>query len=244
VCCAMLQLLVPPPPTCKGRRRRGNTACVLRCSSCLSLRLLPARVDDDEGAPRVFCDAPAACPSASYPQRVDDDEGAPRVFCDTPLTTNRLLRARPRLGECSGGAIILVGYPRWLQPLLLLSLDEVGNGINPPPTPQGPFHSNADVVLRISRRHTTGPPPTGAVGGSAGRTSATESSRWGLRPRSGSTAARRSEGLLVGLHPKSRLDGVFDRTGLVVRQRGAVRVCWSDFIQRVVSMGSSTEPSW
>ena len=67
----MLQLLVDSPPTHKGRRRRGKTACVVRCSSCLSLRLLPARVDDDEGAPRVFCDA--------------------------PLTTNRLLRARPRL---------------------------------------------------------------------------------------------------------------------------------------------------
>ena len=85
---------------------------------------------------------------------------------------------------------------------------------------------------------------TTAAAAVAGRTSSKESSRWGLRPnRLGSTAARRSENLLVGLHPKSHLDGVFDRTGLVVRQRGAVRVCWSDFIQRAISMGSSTEPA-
>ena len=54
-----------------------------------------------------------------------------------------------------------------LLPLLLLSLDELGNGIHPPPNRQGPFHSNADVVLRNPRRHTTGPLSTGAGGGSS-----------------------------------------------------------------------------
>ena len=49
LCCAMLQLRFPPPPTRKGRRRRVSTAFVVRCSSCASLRLLPARVDDDVG---------------------------------------------------------------------------------------------------------------------------------------------------------------------------------------------------
>jgi hypothetical protein len=137
-CSSCLSLRLLPA---KGRRRRGSTACVVRCSSCLSLRLLPAK-----GRRRRESTACVVRCSSCLSLRLLPVKGRRRrgsTACVVRYSSNY----QPAVaGLTSAEGVLRWGHhPSWLPslagsllllllPLLLLSLDEVGNGIHHSPT--------------------------------------------------------------------------------------------------------------